>query len=729
MDPQHPRPGAGTPRTANDMATAANAGESRHIATQGFGIHVLPTTETGLPNVAKGVIAGPPQEQSAPESGMIRESWASFASATGSRDSAVPSIFSARASTASAMTRYSVRQSLVESPISETSPVYHDNRKSSIPQGPRYSCTFCDAAFDTKTEWKLHEFESHDRRERYLCRRCPATFPRTTLLAEHLSHEHGLDSADCTAEPIQYFPIRSAWGCGFCAAAISSRNDYLDHVGEHYEEGRGMFEWQHTRVIEGLLHQTKIVSTWMALVNKEETARSTKLRFLWDPSTTGRHTGANGLQDMLEFFTTGVKTADDVSAVAYSTAHIRPEGNVSDLISRLYLQNSGPKAAKLTLTPIQLSPELEPTSQVAANNLVSPISPLPAPLQLCSLPPPSSDPSLASAYAGLSTHEVHTVHTTSRPMLGRTTTFEGIVPRSTIEDEGSTPSLPLKQNTLRRIDSARNLGLPKPAEVWRSLGKQGNTTPPNTQSPIGSFANPQLSVHRTKGPPRLPGASGAPSAIDSGRTLSGGTLNNASSVRPHTSSSTLSTHTGDDSQGLDDSTSEMLSDDSVSEPDSWLEPEGIPGASRIWKRSFQHIVARGMERLWARYNHDWDALVRQCIGNKGGDSAQSRGSSGRVRKGTSSRNAPSKGHRLHPLGQEDEEEDDEAEGYRPQSSMSKRSPESVKRFACPFRKHDPHTYNIHDHEVCTIRSWSTISRLKCVLTLMCVYRPTKLIRT
>jgi hypothetical protein len=480
-----------------------------------------------------------------------------------------------------------------------------------------------------------------------------------------------------------------------------------------------MSEWQHTRVIEGLLRQSKVVSTWMALVDKEESARSTKLRFLWDPSTTGRHTGADSLQNMLEFFTTGMRTADDVSAVAYSTAHIRPEGNVSDLISRLYLRNPGPNPAKLTLTPIQLSPELQPTDEVAANNMVSPISPLPAPLQQFSLSRPSSGPSLASAYAGFSTHATHNTRTTSRPMLEATATFEGNASRSTKQGGEPTASLPLEQNTLRRIDSARNLGLSKHAEIWRSLGKQGNTTPPNTQSPMSSLANPQVPVHRTKGLPRLPGVSGAPSATDGGRVLSVGTLNNASSVRPHTSSSTLSTHTGDDSQGLDDSTSEMmLSDDSVSEPDSWLESEEIPGASRIWKSSFQQIVTRGMERLWARYNHDWDALVRQCMGNKGGDSAQFRESSGRVRKGTSSRNGPSKGHRLHPLGQEDEGEDDEAEGYRPPSSMSKRSPESVKRFACPFRKHDPHTYNIHDHEVCTIRSWSTISRLKYVLALM-----------
>lgn len=719
MDTQHPRPGAGTACTASDMATAAgDAGESRHIATQGFGTHVFPVGENALPSAAKGVIAGPPQEQSALESGMIRESWASFASTTGSRDSAVPSIFSARASTASAMTRYSVRQSLMESPISETSPVDHDRRKSSFPQGPRYYCTFCDAAFDTKTEWKVHEFESHDRRERYVCRRCPATFPGPALLTDHLMDNHGLISTDGTAESAQYSPIRSAWGCGFCAAAIPSRNDYLEHVGEHYDEGKERSEWQHTRVIEGLLQQPKVIFAWTALVDKEESARGAKLRFLWDPATTGRDNGAEGLQDMLEFFATGTRTGDEVSAAAYGSAHIRPDGNVSDLISRLYLRNPEPRLAKLTLTPIQLSPELQSTSDVAADNVVSPISPLPAPLQPFDLPRPSTEPSLAPALAGFYTHATPNAHAVARPRIGATTMeattlFEGNAALPTMRDEGPTPPLPAMRSTLRRIDSARDLGLSKHSDVWRSLGNRGTTTPPKAQSSMGPLGNPPTSMHRTKGRPRLPGVLGASPTLNSGRVLPVAALNNTSSVRTHTSSSTLSTHTGDDSQGLDDSTSDM-SDDSVSEPDSWLESEGIPGTTQIWKSSFQQTVTRGMERLWVRYNHDWDALIRQCVGSKGGDSGQFRESSGRVRKGTSSRNATSKGLRLQPPGQEDEEEDDEGDGYRPSSSLSKRSPESMKRFACPFRKHDPHTYNIHDHEVCTIRSWSTISRLKYV---------------
>ncbi|KAL2129005.1 hypothetical protein VTI74DRAFT_8359 [Chaetomium olivicolor] len=121
-----------------------------------------------------------------------------------------------------------------------------------------------------------------------------------------------------------------------------------------------------------------------------------------------------------------------------------------------------------------------------------------------------------------------------------------------------------------------------------------------------------------------------------------------------------------------------------------------------------------MAKLWVRYNHEWDVLIRQCMGGRSGDASRPREASGRVRKVTSSRQPP--GNRLSPngrwVGEEDKQDEEEGEGYRPPSSQSKRSSASPKRFACPFRKHDPFTYNINDHEVCAIRSWSTISRLK-----------------
>jgi hypothetical protein len=578
--------------------------------------------------------------------------------------------------------------------------MHQGHRKSSYPHGPRYCCTFCDEAFDSNTEWKLHEFEFHDRRERYRCGSCPAAFPRASLFSEHLKADHGLNVAEGTTAPVEYGPIRSAWGCGFCGAFISSRADYLDHVGEHYDEGKEMAEWQHTRVIEALLHQPRVESAWMALVAKEEHARGAKLRFLWDPHTTGRATDEREprrLQDMLELFAAGAMGAAEVATEAYNSAHIRVEGNVSDLISKLYLRNPDPKPNKTTSILAQHSPELEPTAPGTTDDLVSPMSPLPAPLR-----PPTAPPRMSNPLPPPFRLQSQSPASSSPSVAGSVQVGLPALPR------------PFKPSSLRRIDSSRSLSLSKNAGAINNLDQHGITL----LSPMGSFDVPPISIRRTGEP--LPRALEPPerpfSAGDQRTTLSATGLTPTSSVKPHTSSSTLSTHTRDSSHGFGDSTSEVVSDDSLSEPDSWLDSGAVPTATKIWRNSFQETVDRGMRQLWLRYNHDWDALVRQCVGEKSTDATQYRESSGRVRKGAASRYAPSKGHRANGrlLGQEDEEEDDEGEGYLPPPSLSKRSPESAKRFACPFRKHDPNTYNIQDHEVCAIRSWSTISRLKYV---------------
>jgi hypothetical protein len=41
-------------------------------------------------------------------------------------------------------------------------------------------------------------------------------------------------------------------------------------------------------------------------------------------------------------------------------------------------------------------------------------------------------------------------------------------------------------------------------------------------------------------------------------------------------------------------------------------------------------------------------------------------------------------------------------------------PKIDQRLACPFRKRDPHKYNIHAHRVCASRGWDSISRVKFV---------------
>ncbi|KAK4247546.1 hypothetical protein C7999DRAFT_14431 [Corynascus novoguineensis] len=659
----------------------------REAITQGIDSLRPPAGQAALASTTKETSASLSPGDSALAGGMIRESWVSFASTAASRDSAVPSLFSVRASTASAATRYSVRQSSIESAVFTTSPTYHEDRKDNYPRGPRYFCTFCDAVFNTDTEWKLHEFEFHDRREQYMCRSCSTLFSRATLLTEHLEHSHGVEDTDTISEPVGFCPIRSAWGCGFCGAAVESRTDYLEHVGEHYDEGKDKSDWQHTRVIEGLLRQPKIAPAWLALVTREEHARGARLRFLWDPDTTGRSTDESGprrLQDMLEYFTTGSMGADEVAAIAFSNAHVRLEGNVSDLISKLYLRNPEAKSTKWSSDPIQSSPDLQPTSPNTEDDVMSPISPLPA-----SLRPPTTPPQI-------------------RPPLHPDTRLNLQSPSAAPAPSGlaaTAKPVTLRRSALRRIESSRNLSFANKATLTETFDRPALD---KLQSIRSLDASPISNQRRLKSRSRSFQSTADFSWASDRRPA----LSAAGSVRPHNSSSTLSTHTRDSSAGHGDSTSELLSDDSFSEPDSWLEPSGIPTATRPWRITFQQTVDGGMERLWVRYNQNWEALVRQCVGDRSTDSTRYRDTPGRVRKGGASGYGSNKGFRTNRLLGQEEEDDDEGEGYRPPSSLSKRSLGSAKRFACPFRKHDPHTYNIHEHEVCAIRSWSTISRLK-----------------
>ncbi|KAL1843956.1 hypothetical protein VTJ49DRAFT_6360 [Mycothermus thermophilus] len=606
--------------TVDSMGTTAHeVGEGQPNAVDNRLPHAVSAGDPANPSFGKDAMARSPNE-SASDSELVRESWVSFASASTSRTSGVPSIFSARASTASAMTGYSARQSLLEDPIAEASEECCDHRASRCSPSPTYCCTFCGRFFNDRTEWKVHEFDEHDQPQRYTCPVCPtATFPREAALASHLQDSHGLSPRDPLASRMHFAPIRSAWGCGFCAAPFTSRTDFLDHISDHYDEGNGASDWQHTRVIEGLLAQPRLAPAWRDLVSREERTRGSKLRFVWDLETTGRSKDSlepSSLQDVLEFFGTGAKTADEVATMAFNKAQIRLETNVRDLINRLNLRRPEPESNALAMTP-------------EAN--MGPLS------------------------------------------LGPTEEEDAISPMS---------------NPLRRVNSARDLG------IMKDSGTEAGSLRPRVQSPR-----------------RHPAAATTPPPRSS--SLSRGAR--GPEISPRASSRrALATVFATESSRLDDSMSDLLSEDSLSEPDFCLESEQIPGHAQAWMRSFQQSVSRGMEGLWVRYNRDWDTLIRQCMGGRAGHlTQQGQNASGRVRKGTSGL-GPNKGLRPHggPFRQDDEDDDEEGDMYRPPSSQSKRSPDGVKRFACPFRKHDPTTYNIHDHEVCAVRSWTTISRLK-----------------
>lgn len=706
MSPRPPRQEMDASSSANDTTGAAyDAAAPGRIVTQGLAPRA-PTVRHAPTTMVKDALTETPQtEEAAPDYSLVRDSWMSSASTAASRDSAVPSLFDVRASIVSASTRYSVRQSSIESPVWATSPINEEHCKDACPQPSRYWCTFCDAAFDDLTEWKLHEFNFHDRRDQGNAR-------------EPTEDTSGAGPAPASAPggPLRYSTIRSAWGCGFCGAVMMARSEYLDHVGNHFDEGMGKSDWQHTRVIEGLLQQPRIAPAWMALVAKEEAARGSKLRFVWNSETTGRATDMGEprqLQDMLEFFATGANTAAQIVAMAYSFADARPDGNVSDLISRHYLRNPERTSARPAPDPVQPAPDLRRFAAMELDDVISPVSPLPAPIRrpenLTQAPPGTLDPAqVPHALHSFSAREARgrSAKLVKKPSFGQDTPPTAGRSASSSDLLSKHPPLDLVQHplmpaNLRRVDSSRSIVLSSQPEVVKQLVNQEGSAPA------------QMTVRSATPQPQQ----GAPAQAGSARIIpSALTLGAAASIRPHASSSTLSTHTGDGSHGLADSTSETMSDDSVSEPDCWLEVDGLPAGTKPWKNAFQQRVNRSMAQLWARYNRDWDTLVfNQRPGGGSQHSSQSQESYGHVHQASSSHQAPTQGLSLDssffgPFEEEDEDDDDD--NYAQPPSLPKLSPTIVKRFACPYRKHDPHTYNMQDHEVCTVRSWSTISRLK-----------------
>jgi hypothetical protein len=112
------------------------------------------------------------------------------------------------------------------------------------------------------------------------------------------------------------------------------------------------------------------------------------------------------------------------------------------------------------------------------------------------------------------------------------------------------------------------------------------------------------------------------------------------------------------------------------------------------------------------FDPTWTAHVRSFAGNSGNASS----SSGSGAFGNSSR-----GYKSSSQGRKrsrDEAEDHSLGGNdrnpnnpRPCRAVGE-GDEITFRFACPFHKHDPVRYNVHDYRTCAISAWGTIWRLR-----------------
>ncbi|KAK0724562.1 hypothetical protein B0H67DRAFT_108307 [Lasiosphaeris hirsuta] len=691
-----------------------------------------------VPRQRENIPVPPYQEDADPYDPSSRDSRFSVNSAT-TQASSVFSGVHRTASTSTSRTYYSlIGRASIDSPITLTSPYgVSEKRKDSFDPGYRYDCTFCDLSFETKSEWRDHELQSHGNRDKYLCKACYMFFDQFADLAAHCERDHADDAPPSAWGVDSRVPTRKAWGCGFCVSPFFSHDDYLDHVAVHYDDKKDMSQWQHSAVIKALLHQPGLEDSWKTLVGEQEARQETKLRFSWDPvnpeqspvSPSSRD--PTTLQTILEYFEPDKEDPRKIAETAYHAAQIRTERDVSGLyvtdgrVWRIqHPSNPSQDTVQVASPLVSEAPEdisaYQPLPTPRSMNDTSFVATLPTPSQATGNPTsyPSSRPLSRTTWS-----TPFSSHAARRPGVAEPTSrvlakIEETTPAHSFVIQVADPIPghlgkpvvsrdPFKQTILRRIDSDRNIALTKSGTNLAASGTEelvGPQTALGLHSSVSAGSSSKHLAEREMFLQAQPTISQAPLRLATDSYANEWLL--VSSPRSRSGSSLFSMRTTD-------SPSERVSDDSFSEPDSWAELSDRPEGSQLWAAAFHPLADKVIDHIWAQYNLRWDALINECAGDQNGRRPQGRESRARVHKSGSGHVS---GRGLRPSsrrrGVDEEEDEEDGEGQWPTTSQSRHSSGSSRKVACPFRKHDPVTYNLQIHEICAIRSWTSVSRMK-----------------
>ncbi|KIV99215.1 uncharacterized protein PV09_09079 [Verruconis gallopava] len=197
----------------------------------------------------------------------------------------------------------SARPSIVNTTPVRPSP---RQRESDVEAKKKYFCTACNKGFARKYDWKVHEQRYHEQQTQYPCPDCNQILFAETLFKSHHRDAHGCQ--DCPhakgiAKEVDVRRKRTAWGCGFCSEMLDDWEKRCDHVAAHYDNGVKREEWDHSKVIIGLLRQPEIDQEWRLLLTSRHGQFPTDLGLRFSKEATGRSHGENAaqLQDLLEF--------------------------------------------------------------------------------------------------------------------------------------------------------------------------------------------------------------------------------------------------------------------------------------------------------------------------------------------------------------------------------------------------------------------------------------------
>ncbi|KAI0474848.1 hypothetical protein F4859DRAFT_80937 [Xylaria cf. heliscus] len=152
-----------------------------------------------------------------------------------------------------------------------------------------YPCTFCDKAFQSKGTWVRHEASFHEPQKEWICPAicCNRRFSTGNKFRRHHKEDHGCKGCthdkdlSCIVGP----SAKSAWGCGFCIAFLESWESRLKHLETHFHEGFKKAEWDHSKIIQGLLLRPSVNDAWKSLMSEKHGP----LEHEWPSSEWSRH--------------------------------------------------------------------------------------------------------------------------------------------------------------------------------------------------------------------------------------------------------------------------------------------------------------------------------------------------------------------------------------------------------------------------------------------------------
>ena len=130
----------------------------------------------------------------------------------------------------------------------------------------------------------------------------------------------------------------------------------------------------------------------------------------------------------------------------------------------------------------------------------------------------------------------------------------------------------------------------------------------------------------------------------------------------------------------------------------------------------RELVDDIMKEFWIIFNQEWSANIRNCSGTPNSGSSSVSPNKGETGNEPNKDNAGQKRQRHNNEGDEDFDGDGKRDHKRPRIESPPDVSQEKRRFACPYRKHDPRTYchRIRCWRPCALTPLETIARVKCV---------------